>query len=196
MKKKNGFVFLESVISLVVVALALTAFLKSYTTLATISKQNEVYDNISDKYLLYSIANLGAKGSNRLNSICVITRGNVDYGFGASKEGIWSLGQNSLQRNQSCWTDNFFTAEKDASGNVKSAEEVRKEMFDDTGLVYFYYIKNLNSDIYGVDATKIMDNGALQYVQTLSKDKEYFVGVFRRSGRYFFASVVVNEKDS
>ena len=178
MKKKNGFVFLESVISLVVVALALTAFLKSYTNLANKSKQNEVYDNISDKYLLYSIANMGSSGSNKLYDVC------SNSPFGASKDEIWLLRKDKKEavanKNMHCWTKNFF--ENDGA---------RSKMFEDAGLVYFYYIENLDKDVLSRDSTAIMDNGALQYVQTLSRNKSYCVGVFRRSGRYYYASIVI-----
>ena len=48
MKDKKGFVFLESVIVLVVVAIALTGFMTTYTVLSNNAKRREFYDKTSD----------------------------------------------------------------------------------------------------------------------------------------------------
>ncbi len=57
--QKKGFVFVESIAVLVVIVLALTLFLSSYNVLVRKSKSKDYYDLPKDKYLLYSIANLG-----------------------------------------------------------------------------------------------------------------------------------------
>ena len=59
---KKGFVFLETIIILVLVTTALTTMLTSYTVITSKSREKEYYDRISDKYLLYSLSNLGATG--------------------------------------------------------------------------------------------------------------------------------------
>jgi hypothetical protein len=59
---KKGFVFLETIIILVLVTTALTTMLTSYTVITSKSREKEYYDRISDKYLLYSLSNLGVTG--------------------------------------------------------------------------------------------------------------------------------------
>ena len=59
MKEKNGFVFVESVVVLVVVALSLSMLISSYALVKRKTQEKEYYDKASDKYLLYSLSNLG-----------------------------------------------------------------------------------------------------------------------------------------
>lgn len=56
---KKGFVFLETIIILVIVTISLTTLLSSYTLITSKSREKEYYDRVSDKYLLYSLSNLG-----------------------------------------------------------------------------------------------------------------------------------------
>ena len=57
--KKNGFVFLESIVVLVVTMLALTLLLISYSLITRKAKEKEEYDRTSDKYLIYNLSNFG-----------------------------------------------------------------------------------------------------------------------------------------
>ena len=57
--RKKGFVFMETIMVLIVVAIALAALLASYSILQRKARQAETYDKVSDKYLLYAIATLG-----------------------------------------------------------------------------------------------------------------------------------------
>lgn len=56
---KKGFVFLETIIILVLVMGSLTALLSSYSIITSKARIKEYYDRISDKYLLYTLSNLG-----------------------------------------------------------------------------------------------------------------------------------------
>ena len=164
--------------------MSLTAFLKSYTRVVNLSKMNEVYDNVSDKYLLYAITNLGATGSTNLKNMCP-----ADKSFGASRDEIWYLRQSgnnkqSLPYVDFCWSK-FFTS-----------NDERQRLFDDFGLVYFYYINDsigniISGSVDRGNPTYFMDNGTLDYIQTLSKNKKYAIGVFRKSNKYYYASIVI-----
>lgn len=55
---KKGFIFLETVSILMVVALSLITLLASYTLVYTKSLQHKYYDQPRDLYTLYSVANL------------------------------------------------------------------------------------------------------------------------------------------
>ena len=57
--KKKGFVFVESIVVLMVVALSLTVLISSYSLVTRKTKEKEHYDKASDKYLLYAISKLG-----------------------------------------------------------------------------------------------------------------------------------------
>lgn len=59
--KKDGFIFMESLTVLIVVLLATTMLLSSYSLFVRKSKEKETYNFPSDRYLLFNIARLNAK---------------------------------------------------------------------------------------------------------------------------------------
>ena len=61
--KKNGFVFVETIVILVMVILALTLFLSSYFLLTRKSKARDYYNLPNDKYLLFNISNIWSLGN-------------------------------------------------------------------------------------------------------------------------------------
>ena len=66
---KKGFVFLETIIILVLVTLSLTTMLSSYTLITSKSREKEFYDRVSDKYLLYTLSNLGTSDALNYRSL-------------------------------------------------------------------------------------------------------------------------------
>lgn len=81
--KKNGFVFIESIVVLVIVVLSLTLLLSNYFLLVRNSKRNEYYNLPMDKYLLYTVTNLGE--SDRafgVNTSFIVTKDNCDAKMG------------------------------------------------------------------------------------------------------------------
>lgn len=167
---KKGFVFLESVVVLVVVAISLSAFLTTYTVLSNKSKANEYYDKTSDKYLLYAISSLGTTGIYNLN-----TTGIDD--FYATKDNCYST-----------YLSNLYTSQTECSN-----------MFEDSGLVYLYYVNNVTTALsYFNNPTAHYDNGTIDYMQTLKRNKNgepivYLIGVFKRDGHNYYASLIVND---
>ncbi len=61
--KKDGFIFVESIIVLVIVALSVAMLISSYSLISRKIKEKENYDKASDKYLLYAISKLGSDDS-------------------------------------------------------------------------------------------------------------------------------------
>lgn len=57
---KKGFMFIETIVVLVVVALSLTSLLASYSLITRKVESRKHYDLPSDLYLVYSISKLGA----------------------------------------------------------------------------------------------------------------------------------------
>lgn len=89
--KKNGFVFLETVIILMLVTMALTTMLISYTLVTTKSYEKEFYDRISDKYLLYTISNLGTTNAYNYQKLADLLVKNADSDDNGEKLGILKI---------------------------------------------------------------------------------------------------------
>ena len=175
MKKKNGFVFLESVIVLVVVALALTGFLITYTVLSNNARRKEHYDNTSDKYLLYAISSIGTTGDRNFT--------NCHNGVGED----FSINIDTAAT--SCIGTTFYGTRIE---NGRTIHEI-DEMFNDTGLVYLYYIdgEGLATKLQtNQQPTTKYDNGTIEYMKTLDINKtNYLIGVFKRSDKFYYASI-------
>ena len=66
-------------------------------------------------------------------------------------------------------------------------------MFNDTGLVYLYYIDGdgLASKLKtSQNPTRKYDNGTIEYMKTLDINKtNYLIGVFKRSDKFYYASI-------
>ena len=56
---KKGFVFVESIVVLMVVTLSVAMLIASYSLVSRKTKEKENYDRASDKYLLYAISTMG-----------------------------------------------------------------------------------------------------------------------------------------
>ncbi|MBQ4262737.1 MAG: type II secretion system protein [Bacilli bacterium] len=65
MKNKKGFIFVETIVILTVVALSLSIVLATYSLITRKSKIKEYYNLSSDLYLIYNISQLGT--TNRYN---------------------------------------------------------------------------------------------------------------------------------
>ena len=186
--KKNGFIFIESIVVLVIVAMSVTTLMSTYTLIARKTKEKENYDKASDKYLLYAIANLG-------------TNDKCNYGLDCDGSIDPRLAQTEFEASASNCTQTKI------GGILYNCEEV----FNDMGIKYIYVIKNIrntlndyktNSDGRAIDSsnnpisrsdddkadlekvTKIVknpahpeiklaveryDNGAIEYMKTLKK---------------------------
>ena len=125
--KKNGFVFIESIVVLMVVALSVAMLMSSYTLIARKTKEKENYDKASDKYLLYAIANLGTDSKCNYGVDCVSINSN-----------------DPISKTE-------FAASKDNCNNTKIGSILYdcKDVFDDMGIKYIYVVKNIrNTAIY------------------------------------------------
>jgi type II secretory pathway pseudopilin PulG len=182
MKNRKGFVLLESVIVLVVVALALTGFMTTYTVLSNKSKQKEHFDKTSDKYLLYTISSLGTSGNNDF----ITCANNAEN---SSKNIVINVSRNNAYSNQ-CLKDIYQTS---SDPSLDKGEQQLKDVFDTTGLVYLYYIKDISTALKATGdskPTKLFDNGTIEYIKTLDVNKSnYLIGVFRKSDKYYYASI-------
>jgi len=202
--KKNGFVFVESVVVLVVVALSLAMLISSYSLVSRKTKEKEKYDKTSDKYLVYVLSKLGT------DDVC-------NYAVGCS-----NLSNKDIS----------FRADADAASDNSCATTKMGELlfncnqvFKDMGLVHIYVVENVRNELNDLKsngdpkgptdkkAVQIYDNGTIEYMKSLKKCNDvntsdngifrivdeksnctspitYMIGVFERgNGNYYYASI-------
>lgn len=241
---KKGFVFIETIIVLMIVTMSLTLLFASYTLIKTKSMEKENYDKISDKYLLYAISNLGTNATYNYGTIAdngylALTPKNCD-----KYENIMHILSAEKFEGKDCKDYvfekcdsatgtkktncdicqgyyNIFSpkAEKKVQINTSSFEKIEtpvsncQKIFTELNVVHLYVIPDVTDALRAKNATKIYDNGTINYLKTLKKcyDKDYasqgglvkdeaetcndsvryLVGVFYRYGEYFFASIEI-----
>ena len=190
---KKGFVFLESVVVLVVVALSLTMLITSYSLISRKTKEKENYNRPSDKYLLYNISTLGT--SEDCNYYTKSTCGNFI--------------NMELYRNMDCSSE----ANKEQCDKISAMIPNWKSIFEDYNIEYLYVVDNVREVLRQSDSVKKYDNGTIEYMKTLKKcntenvDEDgnyinkneidadcddpitYMIGAFRRNGDYYYASI-------
>ena len=192
---KKGFVLLESIVVLVVVALSLSVLMTTFSLVSRKTEEKEYYDRSSDKYLLYSIMNLG-------------TDDNCNY---------WS-------KNVTCNSTSFSDINFQVSGSTcveknGVAQKVGKiiphcnELFQTFGISHLYVVNDIKSQLASDDLYELYDyqdgNGVIEYMKTLKKCADcefsdngscdypipYMIGEFVRGGRTYYASVTFSELD-
>ncbi len=241
---KKGFVFIETIIVLMIVTMSLTLLFASYTLIKTKSMEKENYDKISDKYLLYAISNLGTNATYNYGTIAdngylALTPKNCDkyenimYIVSAEKFEGKDCNDYVFEKCDSATGTkktncdicqgyyNIFSpkAEKKVQINTSSFEKIEvpasncQKIFTELNVVHLYVIPDVTEALRTKNATKIYDNGTINYLKTLKKcyDKDYasqgglvkdevetcndpvryLVGVFYRYGEYFFASIEI-----
>ena len=174
--KKQGFVFMESVIVLMVVALALTMLISSYSLITRKTNEKEYYDRSSDKYLLYSITNIG------VNDEC-----NYNLANSCGYEGI-----------------NLQADEKNCN-NTRVGKLLYNcsQTFKDMNIRHIYVVDDIKKELSKDDAVEKYDNGVIEYMKTLKKCNDadsntceepisYMIGVFKRSGNYYYSSIKID----
>lgn len=107
---KKGFVFIETIIVLMIVTMSLTLLFASYTLIKAKSQEKENYDKISDKYLLYAISNLGTNASYNYGTI-------ADYG-------------NLIIDPKTCGTYDKVVYQKNNQNNKLEAFDCKNYVFD------------------------------------------------------------------
>lgn len=159
--KKDGFVFVETVTVLIVVALSLTMSLSSYELLSSKSKQRKYYDVSSDKYLLWTINELGNKtGSSYENNMV------------ASKDNCTSTKMGEVLTDcKSVFNDTdliYFIRINNITTSLSDSSATKTY---DNGTIEYLKTLRRNDD----------NNEPINYL----------VGVFYRKGKYYYASITI-----
>ena len=199
--KKDGFVFLESVVVLVVVALSLAMMISSYSLITRKTKEKEYYNKASDKYLLYAISNLGTDDICNYSISCNITSDPRDV------------------RNYVNFHATIGNCETTKVGKIMYD---CKSVFSEMNLAHLYVVENIIDELYNVgkdrnhdgvintsdNVLNFYDNGTIEYMKTLTKCREgydkstnpptctkpvsYLIGVFERgSNDYYYAAIEI-----
>lgn len=185
--KKNGFVFIESIVVLVVVALSLAMLTSSYSLVKRKTQEKEYYNKASDKYLLYSISNLGT------DDACNYAKECPSLGGDTFKEG----------------SNITFRADIDNCPTSKLGKIVYdcNAVFNEMHIVHIYVVENVLEDLYDDKSISFYDNGTLEFMKSLKKCNDvdfkkntrkcndpikYMIGVFERgNGEYHYAAIEI-----
>ncbi len=195
---KKGFVFVESIVVLVVVAFAVAILIASYGVISRKIKEKEHYDKASDKYLLYAISQLGSDDE-------------CNYSVSTTKCTGVDLSANSM-----------------TCGSTKIGKMMERcdETFKYLNIKNLYVVSNIRSEINSLNSKsnyyvggqtsnpKKYTNGVIEYMKTLKKCNDsnwdettktyknvnkdtdvcnnpvkYMIGEFERQGTYYYASI-------
>lgn len=195
--KKNGFVFVESKIVLLVDSLSVAMLISNYSLIARKTKEKETYDKASDKYLLNAISKLG-------------TDENCNY---ANCEGV----EEEFATNAKGCSE---TKMKDFMIDCET-------VMDYLNIKHLYVVKGIRSMLkssnFPVGYTEqingsteyLFTNGTIEYMKTLKdcndlneyKDREYInnnkatdicqdpveylIGEFERQGTFYYVAIEI-----
>lgn len=191
--KKDGFVFIESIVVLVIVALSLAMLLSSYSLIGRKTKEKEFYDKASDKYLLYALSVLGTDDA-------------CNYSVESDCNGHGDGHINFKATRSNCSTTKM--------GILYDCAQI----FKDYNIEYIYVVDDVYSELNKSSAVNTYDNGTIEYMKTLKKCNDsneeigttatgekrynntrnasctnpikYMIGVFKRSETdYYYASI-------
>lgn len=165
--KKNGFVFVESVTVLIVVALSLTMSLSSYELLSSKSKQRKYYDLASDKYLLWTLNELGNKTGSSYQNNMVASKDNC------SSTTMGTVLSNCVQ----------VFKDTDLVYFIK-VNDVEKALKNDPSRGYYATKTYDNGTIEYLKTLKRKEDDNTTPIN-------YIVGVFYRKGKYYYASIIL-----
>ena len=144
--KKDGFVFIESIVVLVVVALSLAMLLSSYSLVSRKTKEKEFYDRASDKYLLYAISTLGTDDACNYSTESICNGKSYGVNLAVNKDTCNSNANKTSQILYNC-----------------------EQMFNDLKIEHLYVVDDIKEELNKEDAVTIYDNGVIEYMKTLKK---------------------------
>ena len=187
---KKGFVFIETIIVLMLVTMSLTMLISSYTLIKTKSLEKESYDKTSDKYLLYAISTLGTTSQYNYSliadtgylSITPEDCGNLQNSiYTLSGDTITKINCTSNKNDPKCQFFKIFDYDPSVSRTTTTtvttttkSETVNNKpncqtVFSQLNVVHIYVIPDVAEALNSSTATSIYDNGTINYLKTLRK---------------------------
>ena len=187
--RKKGFVFLETIIILMLVTVALTTMLASYTLVTTKSYEKQYYDRISDKYLLYAISNLGTTQKDNYQKIADQLVINPGSSNNYEKLGLLKFDIPDDDCSSKCQevtpsahveatktfckifgnTNGTTNVNSSSFDKVVTGEGNCTVVFDQMQLDKLYIVKDIAHALRQDAATEYIENGTIEYMKTLKK---------------------------
>lgn len=202
--KKNGFVFVESIIVLVVVSLSVAMLISSYSLIARKTKEKATYDKASDKYLLYAISKLGADDNCNYSINC---SGQIDFATSpeyCNETKMGNMMYNCKETMEYLNIKHLYVV-SDIRSLLKSPEfpggsQYTKEkdgiieyLYTNGTIEYIKTLKNcndLNEYITRADGTKEYINKN-KLSDTCNNPIKYLIGEFERQGTFYYAAIEI-----
>lgn len=156
---KKGFVFLETIAVLTVVAIATSMLLVNYTVIMKRVDINTYYDNSSDIYALYTFMNIGT----------------------TLKDNYITYESNFFTRRDNC-------SSSDINKYISSCDNVMKK-YDLLYAGVIKNISNEVKNNYSRYQSGTINYLEYISDKEKDNNKTYAVGVFYRNGKYYYASI-------
>ena len=168
---KKGFIFVESIIVLMVVALSVAMLIASYSLISRKTKEKENYDKASDKYLLYAISNMGTDDNNNyatVNASIATCPGCAKLTFEVDKD---NCDEGTMVGNKKHYNNKVGYFMKNCS-----------KVFEDLNIEHLYVVDNIRNTLNDYKSNdsdeKYTDNnravyrftpGTIEYMKSLKK---------------------------
>lgn len=190
---KKGFVFVETIIVMMLVTLSLTTLISSYTLIRAKSLEKESYDKTSDKYLLYAISTLGTTSQYNYSTIadvgymsitpndCDNLQNSIFTIEGKETDTITKINCTSNREDPKCKFFKIFNydtsipnTEKTTITTITTNETISdvancQTVLSQLNVVHIYVIPDVSKALKSSMATSIYDNGTINYLKTLKK---------------------------
>lgn len=167
--RKKGFIFLETISILMVVALSLTILLASYTLVYTKAKQHKYYDLPRDLYTLYAVANLVDTSSIGSDVVMVSNSSSCEKVNG--KDTVLGV---TIENCGEFMNDiNMIT--------FAVIDDINKELNKSATDTYF--------DNVTIEYLKTLPRCYEKKCTKTSPGRKYLLGIFKRQNKYYYASI-------
>ena len=200
--KKDGFIFVESIIVLVIVALSVAMLISSYSLIARKTKEKETYDKASDKYLLYAISKLGTDENCNYGTNCGGARDFATSAKGCSETKMKNFMFDCKQvmdylniKHLYVVTDirNLLRANDFPGGYTEEHDGVTEYVFTNGTIEYMKTLKDCND----LNEYRDLGNGKKEYINknkltdTCQNPIPYLIGEFERQGTFYYAAIEI-----
>lgn len=174
--KKKGFIFVETIVVLVIVVLSLTMILASYSLVTRKNNINKYYNRPNEMYALYYVMKLGTTESSSYYSDI-----NTMTSFYTKKSSCASSVLNNYLRD--C-----------------------NSLLGDLKITNIGIIKSINSELSRSDVHTVYSNGVIEFLKHLQRDEvdeynnkhaiPYAIGVFEINREYYYAAIRIGSGET
>ncbi len=172
---KRGYVFIETVIVLIIVCLAIVMIFSSYSLLTRKTTEKYYYNLPKDIYFLYTVSTIGTTYENNYMS---------QNAFYTNKSLCTSSIMNNYLSDCQTMMSNFkmetFGTIFDITTELNNGASSDK--YDNGMIDFLKTLKTCNTTLNG--------DGSCDSLSTI----KYYIGSFKRNGKYYYAALAANEE--